>query len=236
LLTHCYCDFVETPLERRSRDNTCDAMFATEAPADGRTRELVRAQAEAANFPCDETVGASLAAYAESLLRWNARINLTAARSIAVLIDEHFPDAFALARKLDQPARVIDVGSGGGLPAVPLALLRAHLTVELVEPIAKKAAFLRTAVRELGIGDRVSVRVERGEAIAQSVAAGRSQAFDIAISRATLAPAKWLELGARLVRPGGRVFALTTADALPELRARDIYFGGRRALVQVVVR
>jgi 16S rRNA (guanine(527)-N(7))-methyltransferase RsmG len=210
-------------------------MFATEAPADGHPHELVRAQAEAARFPCDETVVASLSAYAESLLRWNARINLTAARSIAVLVDEHFPDAFALARKLDQPARVIDVGTGGGLPAIPLALLQAHLTVELVEPIAKKAAFLRTAIRELGIGDRVSVRVERGEAVAQSVAAGRMQAFDVAISRATLAPPKWLELGARLVRPGGRVFALTTADALPELSVRDIYCGGRRALIQVVV-
>jgi 16S rRNA (guanine527-N7)-methyltransferase len=210
-------------------------MFATEAPVGGRTHELVRAQAEAGKFPCDETVVGPLSAYAESLLRWNARINLTAARSIAVLVGDHFPDAFALARKLDKPARVVDVGSGGGLPAIPLALLRAHLTVELVEPIAKKAAFLRTAIRELGIGDRVSVRMERGDAVAQLVATGRSQAFDVAISRATLAPPKWLELGARLVRRGGRVFALTTADALPELTDRDIYFDGRRALVQVLV-
>ena len=59
-------------------------MFATEARAEGRTHELVRAQAKAGNFPCDETVIASLSAYAESLLRWNARINLTAARSIEV--------------------------------------------------------------------------------------------------------------------------------------------------------
>jgi 16S rRNA (guanine(527)-N(7))-methyltransferase RsmG len=210
-------------------------MFATEAPAAGGTHELVRRQAEAARFPCDDAVLASLSAYAESLLRWNARINLTAARSIAVLVGDHFPDAFALARKLDQPARLVDVGSGGGLPAVPLALLRSHLTVELVEPIAKKAAFLRTAIRELGIGDRVSVRVERGEAVAQSVSAGRSQPFDVAISRATLAPQKWLELGRRLVRPGGRLFALTTSDALPELGDRDIYFDGRRALVSVTV-
>jgi 16S rRNA (guanine(527)-N(7))-methyltransferase RsmG len=209
-------------------------MFATEAPPQGRTHELVRAQADAAKFPCDEGAVASLSAYAESLLRWNARINLTAARSAAVLVGEHFPDAFALAHKLDQPARVVDIGSGGGLPAIPLALLRAHLTVDLVEPIAKKAAFLRTAIRELGISDRVSVRVARGEAIARAVAAEPSSAFDVAISRATLAPDKWLALGARLVRPKGRLFALTTAEALPELLDRDIYFGGRRALIQVI--
>ena len=96
-------------------------------------------------FRCDDSQVAALSSYAESLLRWNARINLTAARSIDVLVNEHFPDAFALARRLEQPARAIDVGSGGGLPAIPLALLRPGLTVELCEPIAKKAAFLRTA-------------------------------------------------------------------------------------------
>jgi 16S rRNA (guanine527-N7)-methyltransferase len=209
-------------------------MFGTEArAAEGRTHELVRAQAEAGNFPCDDGVIAALSAYAELLLRWNTRINLTAARSIEVLVGEHLPDPFALARRLDQPARVVDVGSGGGLPAIPLALLRGQLTVELVEPIAKKAAFLRTAIRELGIGARVSVRVARGEALARTLAANRSSAFDVAISRATLAPQKWLALGARLVRPGGRLFALTTADALPEHPDRDIYFGGRRALIQV---
>ena len=59
------------------------------------------------------------------------------------------------------------------------------------------------------------MRAARGEAVAKEIAAAR--AFDVAISRATLAPEKWLALGTRLVRPGGRVFVLTAADALPEL-------------------
>lgn len=206
-------------------------MFATEAQR-GPTgaAALVRAQAAAWNTACDDAQLAALLSYAESLLRWNARINLTAARSMDVLVAEHFIDAFALARKLEQPARVIDVGSGGGLPAIPLAVLRPSLSATLVEPIAKKAAFLRTAIRELGLGDRASVHVGRGEAIAKET----PRAFDVAISRATLAPARWLPLGAKLVRPGGRVFALTTADALPEQPGRDIYFDGRRALIEVV--
>ena len=191
---------------------------------------LVRALAQAWNVPCDDNQVAGLVSYAESLLRWNARINLTAARSIDVLVGEHFPDAFALARKLDQPARLIDVGSGGGLPAIPLALLRPGLAITLVEPIAKKAAFLRTAIRELALGERVSVHVGRGESVAKET----PRAFDAAISRATLAPAKWLGLGAKLVRPGGRVFALTTADGLPEQPNREVYFDGRRALIEVV--
>ena len=56
----------------------------------------------------------------------------------------------------------------------------------------------------------------------------------MAISRATLAPARWLLLGAKLVRAGGRVFALTAADALPEETNREVYFDGRRALIEVV--
>ena len=206
-------------------------MFVTEAPAreGGHAAELVRGMAGAWKFGCDEGQVVALARYGESLLRWNERINLTAARTIDQLINEHFPDAFALARRLEQPARLIDVGSGGGLPAIPLAVLRPALVVELCEPIAKKAAFLRTAIRELGLGDRASVRTARGE----QVAAEAPRAFDVAISRATLAPEKWLALAARLVRPGGRLFALTTADALPELRDRDVYFEGRRALVEV---
>ena len=207
-------------------------MFATEAQRGGpaATAAMVRALAAAWNAPCDDSQIAALLSYAESLLRWNARINLTAAPSTGVLVSEHFIDAFALARKLEQPARVIDVGSGGGLPAIPLALLRPQLTLTLVEPIAKKVAFLRTAIRELGLGERASVHVGRGEAVARET----PRAFDVATSRATLAPAKWLVLGAKLVRPGGRVFALTAADALPEQPDRETYFDGRRALIEVV--
>jgi len=58
----------------------------------------------------------------------------------------------------------------------------------------------------------------RGEAVAKEIAAGRIAPFDVAMSRATLAPDKWLALGTRLVRVGGRVFVLAAADALPALR------------------
>jgi 16S rRNA (guanine527-N7)-methyltransferase len=222
------------------RDNTCLAMFATQerggAQDGGRERavELVRGLARDWGFRCGDEQVTALAAYAVALLRWSARINLTAARTIDVLVAEHFPDAFALAGRLAEPARAIDVGSGGGLPAIPLALLRPELTVELCEPIAKKAAFLRTAVRELGLTSRASVRAVRGEVVAQGIAGGQSPAFDVAMSRATLAPAKWLALGTRLVRPGGRVFVLAAANVLTDLPDREVYFEGRRALITVV--
>jgi 16S rRNA (guanine527-N7)-methyltransferase len=215
-------------------------MFATQEPGGAenarreRASELVRALARDWKVPCADEQVAALADYAVSLLRWSARINLTAARTIDVLVGEHFPDAFALAGKLAEPARAIDVGSGGGLPAIPLAVLCPGLTVQLCEPIAKKAAFLRTAVRELGLANRASVHAVRGEGVAKEIAAGQTAAFDVAVSRATLPPEEWLALGARLVRPGGRVFVLAAADALADRPGREVYFEGRRALITAV--
>jgi 16S rRNA (guanine527-N7)-methyltransferase len=180
---------------------------------------------------CDAAQLAQLDRYLELLIEWNARINLTAARTRPEIVTAHFDDAFMLAGALLGPAEVVDVGSGGGLPAVPLAVLRPALALTLVESTAKKAAFLRTAVRELGLGDRVSVAARRAETLP-------SASFDVALSRAAMAPEAWVQLGARLVRPGGRVFVLASGDvalAHPEVRVRSerAYADGRRRLVEL---
>ena len=92
--------------------------------------------------------------------------------------------------------RVVDVGTGAGAPGLALALLRADLRVTLVEPLAKRTSFLRTVLGALGRAD-VAIERARGEALA-----GR-RAWDVAVSRATLAPAAWLDMGATLAAPGG---------------------------------
>jgi 16S rRNA (guanine527-N7)-methyltransferase len=177
----------------------------------------------------------SLLRFADLLIRWNQSINLTGAKSSGAVVADHYPDAYALARRLDRPARLLDVGSGGGLPALPLALLRPDLVICLCEPIAKKAAFLRTAIRELKLGDRVALEARRAEELAGQVAADRPRGpFDVATSRATFAPETWLALGRRLVRPGGRVFILTVPGTAIGGET-DIYGDGRRALIEVRV-
>lgn len=183
--------------------------------------------------PCDTAQGELIDRYVALLLLWSARINLTAADSAKVLAADHLPDAFALASRLPEAGTVIDVGSGGGLPAIPLALLRPTLQIQLAEPIAKKVAFLRTAVRELGLAGRLTIHAGRAEAVA---AAGGL--FDVAISRATLPPPAWVALAAGLVRPGGRVFALLADNMpLPEVTLREThrqaYLNGRRWLVEL---
>ena len=137
--------------------------------------------------------------YCDLLLTWSARINLTAAPSVEALLEVHLPDAFALASRLADAAAVVDVGSGGGLPAIPLAVLRPLLTVELCEPIAKKGAFLRTAIRELGLEGRVRVTAGRGE----QIAAARPASFDVAISRGHFCAAGLADSRAVSGPPGG---------------------------------
>ncbi len=179
---------------------------------------------------CEPGQTEALLQFAALLIHWNRKINLTGARSTGALVADHYPDAFALAKRLDQPAQLVDVGSGGGLPALPLTLLRPGLVVRLCEPIAKKGAFLRTAIRELALGDRVSLYSRRGEELAET-----TERFDVATSRATFEPAAWLALGRQLVRPGGRIFVLTVPGSELGGGSTEIYSGGRRALIELPV-
>ncbi|HEY5242217.1 MAG TPA: RsmG family class I SAM-dependent methyltransferase [Polyangiaceae bacterium] len=142
------------------------------------------------------------------LQQWNARIDLTAARSDDELVDLMLADALLLAPRLPADARVVDVGTGAGAPGLALALLRPDLRVTLVEPLGKRAAFLRTVVGEVGRAD-VAIERSRGETLE-----GR-RAWDVAMSRATLGPKAWLDLGVTLAAPGGSVWVLLAKDEAP---------------------
>ena len=146
---------------------------------------------------------AVLARFAEELVRWNERINLTAARTIDDVI-EHVVDSAAIVGHVPiSTQRVIDVGSGGGLPAVVLAILRPEIEVTALEPVHKKHAFLSQCRRLFcsnlrPLATRLADHPERG--------------YDVATSRATFALADWLALGTTLVRPGGLVLGMEGAD------------------------
>lgn len=130
-------------------------------------------------------------------LKWNKSINLSAARNASDL-DEHINDCLYLVQRLNGLARVLDVGSGGGLPVVVAAIARPEIQFTAIEPVHKKHAFLRTAIRELELTnlDALAVRIE-GHA---------SRNYDAASSRATFDLREWLEMGLKYVRPGGTVF------------------------------
>ncbi len=166
--------------------------------------------------------------FAEELLRWNAKINLTSARTLDE-IRVHIEDSRAVVEHIPlSTQRVIDVGSGGGLPAVVIAILRPDATVTALEPVHKKHAFLAHARRVLC--PNLDPRAERLE-----VHAGRD--YDVATSRATFALPEWLERGRALVRTGGLVLGMEGADeiALPPGAVRHRYELGDRTRAIIVL-
>jgi 16S rRNA (guanine527-N7)-methyltransferase len=163
--------------------------------------------------------------YVRLLLAWTEAINLTAIREPAAVAREHLLDslaAVALLRGAGAGAgRVLDLGSGGGLPGLPLAIALPESRVLLVESVGKKALFLRTAVDALGLVDRVAVAQDRAEALA---AGTERTASDVVTVRAVAALPELVELAFPLLRVGGRLIAWKRGDLDAELA------DGRRAV------
>jgi 16S rRNA (guanine527-N7)-methyltransferase len=160
---------------------------------------------------------ARLVAWLELVRMWNRKIDLTAAKTDADLAELGILDAAQLAGRVARDGGgVVDVGSGFGAPGVALAILRPDLEVKLVEPLGKRATFLRATIGTLGLVSRVEVLQTKAEAVAEA-----GITFDAAISRATLAPQVWLALGDRLA-PAGEVVALLAREPPPELAGRRV--------------
>jgi len=145
----------------------------------------------------------------ELLCEWNARIDLTAARSPGELVDLMLADALRIAASdLPSGARVVDVGTGAGAPGLALALMRPDLSVTLCEPLVKRASFLRTVLGSVGRMD-ITLVARRGEELSGG------EEWDVAVSRATLPPEEWLAMGVKLARPGGEVWVLLASGEPP---------------------
>lgn len=156
------------------------------------------------------------------LHKWNAVTNLVAtATTPRELVELHLLDSLALAPHLGDAERVIDVGSGGGLPGVVLAVAEPGRNVTSLEPIHKKHAFLAAARRELALTNFTPL-AERDD---QHRARRDFEPYDLALSRAVFDPATWLERGAELIRAGGKVLAMEGRDpvALPPGATRHRY-------------
>jgi 16S rRNA (guanine527-N7)-methyltransferase len=166
--------------------------------------------ATALGVPLPAKAAETAAAWLDRLAEWNARIDLTAARTADELVDLMMADALVLSSRVPERARVIDVGTGAGAPGLALAILRPDLALTLAEPQAKRAAFLRTVIGAIGRLD-VTLEARTGEALAEASAG----AWDVALARATLPPAAWLGLAERLVAPGGVAWVFLAREPPP---------------------
>lgn len=151
----------------------------------------------------DAKTQARLLAYLALLDKWNRTHNLTAIREPARMVTHHLLDSLSVLPHL--PSRsglsVIDIGSGGGLPGIPLAIVRPDWRLVLVDSSRKKAAFLRQASIELPLPN-VEVVADRVEDYAPD------DAFDVAISRAFSDLAAFAGLARRLVAADGHLIAM----------------------------
>jgi 16S rRNA (guanine527-N7)-methyltransferase len=142
--------------------------------------------------------------YVDLLLKWNAKVNLTAVRNPDEIITRHFGESFFAAARL-APLRdtAIDLGSGAGFPGLPLAMFTPHVQVTLIESNGKKAAFLSEVISALGLGNaRVfSQRAESYPAKADLVTMRAVEKFERA-----------LPVALDLVRDGGRLALMIGAS------------------------
>jgi len=141
-----------------------------------------------------------LLAYLALLDKWNRVYNLTAVREPERMVSHHLLDSLAAAPHFAGPA-VLDVGSGGGLPGIPLAIARPDLQVTLIDSIAKKTAFLLQAKAELGLAN---VTVVTGRVEDFRPEAG----FDAVTSRAFSDLKEFVTLTRPLLKPEGRWLAM----------------------------
>ena len=160
--------------------------------------------------------------FLQEMARWNRVHNLTAIEDQKDSVVLHLVDSIAVLPIMDQflgnkPVAIADLGSGGGLPAIPIAILRPEWKLTLIEAVRKKTAFLQHARGKLNLKN-TEILSERVEAVAKK----RPGEFDAVISRAFTSLANFLELSLPLLKPNGLVFAMKAKRADQELHEASL--------------
>ena len=152
----------------------------------------------------------ALARYLELIAKWNRVHNLTAVRETEQMVVLHVLDSLSLLPHLEGVKTLLDVGSGPGLPGIPVAIARPEIAVTLLDASHKKAAFLEQARVELALAN-VSVACERVEAWKTD------RRFDAVVSRAFADLVDFVDQAQHLVAPGGTLIAMKGVHPFEEL-------------------
>ena len=174
---------------------------------------------------------ALFARHAQLLLEWNAVTNLTTITGAEDIARNHFLDSLAAAEAVSPASEVLDIGSGGGFPGLPLHVSVPDLRTVLLDASRKKVSFLRHGIRTLGLK-----RIEALHARVENLAAdphhlGR---YDVVVSRAYGSMTDLLRYATPLVKPGGRVVALK--GLLTEAEVSELREAGAAGVFGAVLR
>ena len=172
-------------------------------------------------FPdyCDDDKIEQMYRHWQLMLKWNARTNLTAIRKDSEALLKHYADSVVMVNILPPSGSVLDVGSGGGFPGIPLAIVRPDLTWRLLEPRQKRVSFLKATVARLGLKN-VEVIAARSDETPTSTS-------DLAVTRATFSDVDGARTVLDWLRPDGALYALRSLDAedWPNAETRMLNFG-----------
>lgn len=186
-------------------------------PADGNgLAAALQADAAALGWALEPAAAERLATYRDLLVKWNATYNLTALRDPAQMRTQHLADCLAVVAPLRRHAagrqlRLLDVGSGGGLPGVVLAAVEPGWDVTCVDTVGKKAAFVRQVAAELGLPN-LHAEHARVEAL-------KAPPFDLITSRAFASLPDFVQLTRPLLAPGGVWMAMKGRPPSDEITA-----------------
>ncbi len=183
-------------------------LLHVERPVEKTYLDALLSGAQAVGAPVSPEQGRKLLAFAELLLTWNRKINLTAVTNPAEVVERHLIDSLAAVPLVKGNGPVVDLGAGGGLPGMALAIALPEESLVLADAVGKKVGFLKAAAAALGLKNvrAIHVRAE-GDPKAEGIGKGRT-----AICRAFMAPPEWLVLAPHYVEAGGRILAMLGAE------------------------
>lgn len=151
--------------------------------------------------------------HAVQLENWNKKINLTAITGPGAMARKHFLDAIAVQKFVKHAGTVLDMGSGGGFPGLPLKVLNAHMQVVLVDASRKKVHFLKHVIRMLGTKKIAAIHGRIEDFHQKPDFAGK---FDAILARGFASLSVIAGLAAPLVQPKGTIYALKSPTAAAE--------------------
>jgi 16S rRNA (guanine527-N7)-methyltransferase len=191
-----------------------EAMFDERA-----CRTRLHSGMERLGLPLEREQAQRLLQFLSLLVKWNRAYNLTAVRDPLEMVGRHLLDSLAVLPHLEG-RRCLDMGTGPGLPGIPLAIMRPDMAFVLLDSNGKKIRFVRQALLELGLDnvEAVQERIERYRP---------QQAFDLLIARAFTALPRMLELTAHLRSEETLLLAMKAEQAEAELTSLDSSFDHR---------
>lgn len=171
--------------------------------------------------------------FAEELLRWNRKINLTSITEMEEVVEKHLLDSLVLVGLLGQSARILDVGSGAGIPVIPLALAMPHQTFYSLDSVGKKINFQRHIKRQFGL-ENLEIQCARIEEIVGLNPAW--QGFDVVVARAVAHVNDLLKMALPVIKPGGLLIAMKGPEGEEELLAIESKWLSNYELPEILVK